>query len=130
MADGLIIVIRLSCLPSTPSLLSSDLSKCGIVSQNGGSHLLGSSVTLGHGPGAGPQEEERCDSVAAVLCGQGCMDPLPRSPSEGSCGVQGVVLFSHLTDIIFSPPVWLVGGTEKLIWDHVVHTGIPNFFIL
>lgn len=50
-------------------------------------------------------------TVAAVPCGQWCMDPLPRSPSEASWagavgGRQRWFSFLILIDIIFSPPVW------------------------
>lgn len=82
MADGLIIVIRLSCLPSTSSLLSSDLSKCGIVSQNGRSHLLGSSVTLGHRPGAGPQEEAKMWLWLLCLVVSDAWIPCPGPPQR------------------------------------------------
>ena len=38
--------------------------------------------------------------------------PCPGPPQRAAAGGGGWFSFLILTDIIFSPPVWLVGGTE------------------
>lgn len=120
VADGLIIVIRLPCLPSTSSLLSSDLSKCGIVSQNGRTAFWGPRWPWGTDLGQDHKRKQRCDCGCCALWSV-MHESLPQVPLRlagrgGAGGVGGQwFLFSHFDWHHLGPPVWPLVGRHWII---------------